>query len=51
VRGHEDQTEEVVCEVAVDELGEVMLDNLRARSGGETHPVALGVPPSDAVDG
>ena len=51
VGGHEDQAEEVVREVTVDELGEVVLHDLRARSGHQAHLVAVGVPPSDPVDG
>ena len=51
VGGHEDQAKEVVCQVAVDELGEVVLHDLRTPSGHQVHLVAVGVPPSDPVDG
>ena len=49
--GHEDQAEEVVREVAVDEFGELVFHDLRARSGHQAHLAAVGVPPSDPVDG
>src|SRR4029453_4897009 len=47
VGGHEDQAEEVVREVALDELVEVVLYNLRAGSDRQAQLAAVGVSPSD----
>ena len=51
VTGHEDQPEQIVSQIAVDDLVEVGLQRLRLRGGHQMVLAALGVAAADPVDG